>query len=101
MKKRLIAFENFVREIESSEIPKSIEDERETRVRRLSLLENVKRFRFQQKIDDQIFLIFVNQTHHAGREKRKSSDRRSAVSNRIDVRFDVSVLGDVQDVHVH
>ena len=85
-----------------------------------SLLENIERFGPQENVDDQCFVVFVDQSHHAGREKRETGDRCSAVleksswslsfsireresgsyANGIDVRLDVSVFGDVEHVNM-
>lgn len=59
----------------------------------------------------------MDQSHHTRREKRKTSNSRATVlrkkpmrmrketlsvyANGIDVRFDVSIFGDVENVDVH
>ena len=81
-KVRVWILEDLMSEVEASEI--STTKRRESTNACVPFehsLENVEGFRLEKEIDDQRGIVFVNQPHHTGREKRETSYGRATVLN--------------------
>jgi hypothetical protein len=78
IKVRVLIFQDLMSEVESSEISNQ-KGKTSISSSTVCLLENVEGFRFEKKIDDQGWIVFMNQSHHTRREKREASNRRATV----------------------